>query len=712
LIRGVPLLGANGEISKWFGTCTDIEQIKVAEQNLKESEAKFAGIISISADAIISIDDDQRITMFNHGAEQIFRYSQAEAIGTPLDRLIPERFRGVHRQHVETFASGDSIARRMGERLTTIAGLRENGEEFPAEAAISKLQVGEKTLLTVALRDITERKRTEEALKAANASLDAIVDNVPLMLFIKDSRSLRFVRFNRAGEELLGWPRETLTGKSDYDFWPRAQADFFTERDREALTSRKIVDIPEEEIQTRHQGVRILHTKKVPILDSAGLPIYLLGISEDITERSLIEKEQRFLAEASVVLSASLDYEETLATVARLTVQNFADWCAVDVMEEGGSLRRLKVASADPSKAELCAWLEQMPPDRDLPYLMRSVVESKRPVLIEHVTAQYIRSMSQGPEHPQALEATGITSLVAAPLLLGGRALGAIALGSSTPARAYGQSDLRLAEALADRAAVAIENARLYRAAVNATQLRDQVLRVVAHDLRNPLSVILLQAGALKRHGPSPERRSQKPVDAIHSAATRMNRLIQDLLDVAVMEAGQLTIQAARLSARELIAAAVDLQRPLASSAFLELRIDVEDEVPDIWGDRDRLLQVFENLIGNAIKFTEAGGRITVGATSRDRDVVFWVADTGSGIAPEDLPRVFDRFWQATRIGRQGAGLGLPITKGIVEAHGGRVWVDSMPVLGTTFSFTIPKDKPGDRSRPASTAYSAALTHQ
>ena len=251
LIRGVPLLSANGAISKWFGTCTDIEQLKAAEQRLKESEAKFSGIISISADAIIAIDDEQRITIFNHGAEQIFGYSQAEAIGTPLDRLIPERFRNAHRQHVERFASGDAIARRVGERLTTISGLRKNGEEFPAEAAISKLQVGEKTLLTVALRDITERKRIEEELKAANASLDAIIENIPLMLFIKESTSLRFVRFNRAGEELLGWPRETFTGKSDFDLWPQEQAEFFVEKDRETLKSGKVVDIPEEEIQTR-----------------------------------------------------------------------------------------------------------------------------------------------------------------------------------------------------------------------------------------------------------------------------------------------------------------------------------------------------------------------------------------------------------------------------------------------------------------------------
>jgi signal transduction histidine kinase len=170
-----------------------------------------------------------------------------------------------------------------------------------------------------------------------------------------------------------------------------------------------------------------------------------------------------------------------------------------------------------------------------------------------------------------------------------------------------------------------------------------------------------------------------------------MNRLIQDLLDVALMEAGQLSIGRTRLSAGELIAEAVDMQRPLASSSSLELRVDVDPGVADVWGDRNRLLQVFENLIGNAIKFTQAGGRITAGATSRDDEVVFWVADTGSGIRSEHLPHLFDRFWQATRTRGLGAGLGLPITKGIVEAHAGRIWVESNAASGSTFFFTIPR---------------------
>jgi PAS domain S-box-containing protein len=704
LLSASILRSPDGVPVNYIAQIQDVTERKQAEEALRISEAQFAGIVSISADAIISIDYDQRMTIFNDGAEKIFGYSRSEAMGAPLSMLIPERFRAAHRQHVEQFASNGMTARRMGGRLSNIAGLRKNGEEFPAEAAISKLQVGEKTLLTVALRDITERKRIEEELRGVNASLDAIIDNIPLTLFLKESQSLRIVRVNRAAEDLFGWPRQTLIGTSAYDLWPPAQADFFVEKDREALNSGTIVDIPEEPVQTRDQGVRLLHTRKVPILDTAGRAMYLLGISEDITERRRREQEQQFLAEATVVLSASLDYEQTLAAFAQLVVRDFADWCVIDIAEEHEHLRRLKVVSANPANAAICADLEQWPIDRNRPYLVRAVVEKRQPLLIEHVSSEHLESVAQGPEHLQALRAVSPRSLMAVPLLMRGQLLGTLAFISSTPSRVYGPGDLRLAETLADRAAVAIENARLYRAAVDATQLRDQVLGVVAHDLRNPLSAILLQASALKRWGGEPERRSQKPREAIHRAATHMNRLIQDLLDIAVIEAGQLVVKREPLSARDLVVEAVDMQRPLASSSSLELRVDVDPDVPQICGDRDRLLQVFQNLIGNAIKFTTAGGGVvTVGAATGNREVVYSVADTGCGIAAEDLPRVFDRFWQATRAGRQGAGLGLPITKGIVEAHGGRIWVESTEGKGTTFSFTVPiaapsQDEPADGS--------------
>lgn len=169
-----------------------------------------------------------------------------------------------------------------------------------------------------------------------------------------------------------------------------------------------------------------------------------------------------------------------------------------------------------------------------------------------------------------------------------------------------------------------------------------------------------------------------------------MQRLIQDLLDVSRIESGTLAVEHTRIGLAQLVVECVEAQRSLAASADLELRVDLPRELPEVLGDRDRLLQVLENLIGNAIKFTGPGGRIGVGASATAGEVLLWVSDTGPGIAAEDLPRVFDRFWQAQKAGRRGAGLGLPIVKGIVEAHGGRVWVESTLGQGSTFLFTIP----------------------
>jgi PAS domain S-box-containing protein len=685
-----------GDPVRMMGTVLDITENKRAQEALQRSEREFRELAESMPQIVWAASADGRNIYFNQHWVDYTGLTLEESRGEgwikpfhPDDRQRAWNAWQHAVQHRDTYSLEGRLRRADGAyQWWLIRGL-------PFLSANGEIR---KWLGTCT--DIEQIKRIEQELKDANASLDAIIENIPLMLFLKESQSLRFVRFNRAGEDLLGWPRQTFIGKTDDDFWPRAQAEFFTKKDRETLDSGKVVDIAEEPVETRHQGVRFLHTRKVPIHDAEGHAIYLLGISEDITERRRIEQERQFLAEANVALSGSLDYEQTIGTVAQLVVRDFADWCIVDIMEERENLRRLKVASADPANAALCARFEQVRIDRNRPYLLRPVIEARQPLLVEHVSAEFLESVAQSPEHLQALRSVSPTSIMAVPLLMRGQSLGVVAFISSTPSRVYRAGDLRLAEALADRAAVAIENARLYRASVNASQLRDQVLGVVAHDLRNPLSTILLNAATLKRHGPDPERRSQKRSDAIHLAATRMNRLIQDLLDVAVMESGQLTIERARLSAREVIVGAVDTQRPLASSSSLELRVELDRDVPDIWGDRDRLLQVFENLIGNAIKFTKAGGCITVSATSRDHEVIFRVADTGSGIAPENLPRVFDRFWQATSTDRQGAWLGLPITKGIVEAHGGRIWVESTPSRGTTFSFTIPEATP-EQGRPS-----------
>lgn len=242
-----------------------------------------------------------------------------------------------------------------------------------------------------------------------------------------------------------------------------------------------------------------------------------------------------------------------------------------------------------------------------------------------------------------------------------------------------------------------MHNAGLYRAAQRATDARDNLLGIVAHDLRNPLNNIVIQASLLESSSSefesNPERtgrRHKRAAQSIRKAAKRMNRLIQDLLDVTQIDAGSLSLERRPIPVSQLIDNVIDSQKLLMTSAGRELTLDLSNDLPVISADHDRLIQVFGNLLGNAIKFTPAGGRITLGAAPTHGAVRFWIQNTGSRIPAEHLPHVFDRFWQATKGTQRGAGLGLPIVKGIIEAHGGRVWVESTSERGTRVSFTVP----------------------
>ncbi len=219
-------------------------------------------------------------------------------------------------------------------------------------------------------------------------------------------------------------------------------------------------------------------------------------------------------------------------------------------------------------------------------------------------------------------------------------------------------------------------------------QARDQALAVAAHDLRNPLNVITLAASTL---GPMiPDGPTRLQLDRLTRAAHRADRLVHDLLDVSAVETGCFTVYPTQTEIADLLLAMLDSQQALAAEAEIALMTDISTDPPIIEADGERVLQVFENLIGNALKFTHRGGSIVIGSTSLERETLFWVKDDGMGIPAADLPHVFNRLWHAKKPNRKGTGLGLTICKAIVEAHGGRIWANSPAGEGTTMYFTIP----------------------
>ena len=287
-----------------------------------------------------------------------------------------------------------------------------------------------------------------------------------------------------------------------------------------------------------------------------------------------------------------------------------------------------------------------------------------------------------------------LASLAEAPLVLPDRAIGVLEVGSFRR-RAFTLDDLSLLEELAARLALAIERHRLWegeraaRAAAQAAVLqRDEVLAIVAHDLRNPLGRILIGVTLLRAMMPAGS--DLRPLDVVQRAIQSMDGLIRDLLDVSRLEAGGLPLDRSAVAVEALLADLFEQFGELARSKEVRLEWSAEKDLPSVLADRARLAQAISNLLDNAIRLTPAGGAVTLRASSARDLVEFAVADTGPGIAAEQLPHLFDRFWQGTRERRGSAGLGLTIVKGVVEAHGGRLFVESKPGEGTTFRFWIP----------------------
>lgn len=222
-----------------------------------------------------------------------------------------------------------------------------------------------------------------------------------------------------------------------------------------------------------------------------------------------------------------------------------------------------------------------------------------------------------------------------------------------------------------------------------ASRMREDLVAIVSHDLRNPLAAITMSAELLRSALPDGDARTAKQLERIRRSAERMKSLISDLLDVATIDAGALSVHLSQHDVGELLREAADMLQPVAADKSIQLDVNEPEVALEVRADKERLLQVLSNLIGNAIKFSEEGSAIRVGANRDGNDARLWVADSGKGISQEHLPHVFDRYWQAKKDGRLGIGLGLSIAKGIVEAHGGRIWAESEVGKGTTFSFTL-----------------------
>ena len=411
-----------------------------------------------------------------------------------------------------------------------------------------------------------------------------------------------------------------------------------------------------------------------------------------IARQSAEREELRaaFLASAGQELTASLDFKQTVATLARLVVPNLAEVCAIDLLEPDGALRRVATAHRDAGKAQTIAestdTILRDPPEALLQVMRerQARVIGAAPALVRYLGAE---------DQPR--------STMAVPLVSRGQTLGVLTT-AAPDGKVFTREDALLAAELARRGSLAIDNARLYEESQQALRAREEVLAIVSHDLRNPLNATTL-AVSLLQSSDSIAGEDREQIEAIDVSAQRMRRLIDDLLDVTRLEGGKrLPIEPAAIDVEALFSETHELFKAQAATSSITLQYHVADGVPPVHADHHRILQVLSNLIGNALKFTPAGGVVSYTAEPKGGEVLFSVTDTGPGIPREHLNDIFYPYWQAKRTERFGAGLGLPIAKGIVESHGGRIWVESRGKDGgTKFYFTLPVSVTSAAESPA-----------
>ncbi|MBC5767009.1 ATP-binding protein [Ramlibacter albus] len=431
------------------------------------------------------------------------------------------------------------------------------------------------------------------------------------------------------------------------------------------------------------------------LCDDDGGPELMTGVCVDIDERKADENDLKFLAEASTELAALTDYPHTMQRIARLAVPNFADWCAVD-MVEGDRLKRVAVAHVDESKVRLALELhERYPPEPGDPGGVWNVVRTGRPELVPVITPEMLAGVKD-PEFREHLLALGLHSYMAVPVVAHGTVLGAITFITSESRRVFSQRDLVRAADLAARAAVAIENAELVEALRRSDAAKDTFLATLAHELRNPLAPIVNSIALLERAA-DPARMLPQALGVMRRQTAHLTRLVDDLLDVARINSGKFELRRELVDLRDVVRAAVESSQPLIDRCHHTLAVELPGAPVPVRGDPVRLAQVVANLLNNAAKYTPEPGRIVLAMTLHESHVEIEVSDTGPGIPPELLPRMFELFTQGAgaapaRNGDQhGLGIGLFLVKSLAEMHGGRVSAESGGAgTGTRFVVSLP----------------------
>ncbi|MEP0921802.1 PAS domain S-box protein [Leptolyngbya sp. ST-U4] len=677
-------------------------EAEATRQALDESAQRAIEILESITDAFVCVDQDWRITYANQEAAR-------------LANLQPEELLGKSRQEMQTFTDPCTVPGNSCDRVIA-AVLEQTYDRITAESGATHFETFDnasrmwlevhaypcKVGFSIYFRDITGRKQdkvihqqTEAALRESESRFRLIVESVKdYAIFTLDLNGI-VTSWNPGAERILGYEESEIIGQPNYIIFTPEDRET-GQADQELQTALNEGRAEDERWHLRKDGSRFFASGlMMQLRDEAGKVQGLVKILQDITQTHQAQERERFLSQASAVLAGTLDYKTTLFNIARLAVPFLADFCFFDILSTRQQIERVAWHHRDPGKRD---WFEQLqrytPPQERENHPIIKVLVTGKANLVSHVTDAWMETAAIDPDHLQFMRECELRSLITVPLIAHGRKLGALTVCSTASSnRHYTQIDLALVEELGHRAALALDNARLYQQAQEANQMKDEFLAVLSHELRSPLNPILGWIQLMRKGNLNPAK-TAKAWETIERNAKLQAQLVEDLLDMSRILRGKLSLNVGQTDLAAIIRAAIETVQVAAQAKAIEIETRLDPQVPVVMADATRLQQVVWNLLSNAVKFTPEAGRIEVWLEQANHQAQIIVRDTGIGIHPNFLPYVFDYFRQADgattrRFG--GLGLGLAIVRQLVQAHGGTVWAESPGEgQGATFTVTLP----------------------
>ena len=744
IIRAMPVID-EGRIVEWVGTATDVEDARQAADDLAAVEARMQIAHAAAGVGTWEWHFERNEVQWSTEIFQLLDLPDSAPTDPRMwmDRIHPEDRQGAQ----DRWAA--ALARGATHFTDTFRMLLPNGvvKWILSSAVVFRLPSGEPIRAVGLNMDITAQRTLQAQMETAlaegqdlGARLLALTEGAEALLAARDESLARAGVLELARRVLPAdayalWWHDSVTG-----IWSVVHSTGLSE----AFAAAQLPGAPLQSVQPlvrddvfadpaldwrrswyEREGIRSLLTIPLPIRGERRATLVTYHHTPHVTSETELRvaialgqvaaaalgnaefnaaqdraqaRAQRqaarmaYLAEASAVLG-SLEYESTLPEIARMAVPTITDWCTVDLLDDHGRLQRIATAHADPGKIPLAYELEgRYPADPDSAVGIARVLRTGLPEFYPSVSDDLLPLPAPDVEQLHALRTMGLRSVLVAPLAARGRTLGAMTFVCVGEDRHLSHDDATVLTEVARRAALAIDNARLFRAAETANRLKDEFLAVLSHELRTPLNAIMGWAHMLKQG--LPQESHERAFQVISRNAQSQKQLVEDLLDVARIAAGRLDLDTKPLDLRDSARAAVDSALPAADEKGITLHLSCSSHPVIVDADLHRIQQVAANLLGNALKFTDRGGNVTVTVGTLNDCAELVVCDTGAGIPNDFLPHIFDRFRQAdTSLTRPypGLGLGLWVVKQIVDAHRGQVRAQSAGIgAGTTLTVTLP----------------------